>query len=150
MDHDFYSFVTHFWWLIFPLFWVVAASFRIKARHEESLRLMEMIKSYTDQGKDPPAALMEALRAPVGRQGDRYVEPYYTHRLWRRAFLFGFLCIAFAVLALSRGQIDPDWPHPGWHHGDFGLIIAAVVMGALCASNIAALLTRPPLPPNRK
>jgi hypothetical protein len=151
MEHsDFYNFATHFWWLIFPLVWGCAAFLRIWTRHNESQRILDMVKTYADQGKEPPAALTEMFRAPRdGRRGcgDRYVEPYYTHRLWRRAFLFGFLCIAFIVMAIQRGSWDGDWHG---HHGDSGLVIAAVVMGAICVSCIAALLTRPRLPPDQK
>ena len=147
MEHDFFWLFSRFWWLIFPLFWMVTSTMRIRTRHAESLRLMEMIKSYADQGKEPPAALVEMFRAPVGRCGDRYTEPYYTHRLLRRSFLFGFLCLAFLAMSVWRPYLDHDWAQRGWHHGDFGLVIAAVVMGALCLCSVGALLMRPRLPP---
>jgi len=147
MEHgDLYGVLTHFWWLIFPVVWMVAVFARIAVRHQESKRILDMIKTFTDQGKEPPAALMEMFRAP-GWRGSRYVEPYYTHRLWRRTFLFGFLAVAFFVAASWR---DGDGPLELPRHAHFGMIIPAVVMAALCASNLAALLMRPKLPPDQK
>jgi hypothetical protein len=144
MDHDWYNFVTHFWWLVFPFIWMLAAFARIMARHRESQRILDMIQSYTAQGKEPPAALVEMFKAPrMSRQGcGRYEEPYYTHRLWRRAFLFALLCVLFAGSAWWRHT----YPRDMGHH-EFGWIIAALVLGALALSNVMALMTRPRLPP---
>ncbi len=155
MEHsDLYLFATHFWWLIFPLMWMIAAFFRISARHRESQRILDMIQSYTAQGKEPPATLTDLFRAPYGRgwdrhaeryYNDRYAEPYYTYRLWRRFFLFAFLCAAFAAATwwhmFRPGDID---------HRQFGWLIVALVMGALAFSNLVALLIRPRLPPDQK
>ncbi|HEX4270705.1 MAG TPA: hypothetical protein VHZ32_04930 [Rhizomicrobium sp.] len=149
MDHDWYNFVSHFWWLVFPFVWMLAAFVRITARHRESQRILDMIQSYTAQGKEPPAALVEMFKAPRMGRGrgcngyDRYSEPYYTHRLWRRAFLFAFLCVLFAGSAWWRHTYPGDMDHR-----EFGWIIAALVLGALALSNLMALMTRPKLPPS--
>jgi hypothetical protein len=151
MQHsDLYDFATHYWWLVFPIIWMFAAFGRIITRHHESQRILDMVKTYADQGKEPPAALVEMFKSPRGGRGcGTYVEPYYTHRLWRRVFVFGFLAGAFAVLGYMRDADMPDGLHHGmWHHN--GLIIAAVIMAALCAASIGSLLTRPKLPPDQK
>ena len=152
MNHDLYDFLTHYWWLVFPLFWMVAASGRIWVRHQESRHLMEMIRVHTDQGKEPPASLVEMFKAQRGgayRGGacanGRYSEPYYTYRLWRRFFLFGLLAAAFAAMTYWRDV----WPHDGDHHWP-GLLIAALVLGALALSNLMALIFRPRLPFDEK
>jgi hypothetical protein len=146
MQHDWYDVFSHFWWLIFPLMWMLAAFARISLRHRESQRILDMIQTYTSQGKEPPAALVEMFkgrRGGGGRQAWRYSEPYYTHRLWRRFFLFLFLAVAFASATVWRNYLPEDMGE----HRHFGWVIAAVVLGALALSNLAALMTRPNLPP---
>src|SRR5262249_21797411 len=119
MNHsELYNFATHFWWLIFPIAWMMAALVGIALRYNQSQRILDMIQSQTAQGKEPPAALVEMYKAPrfYGRRGWRYDEPYYTHRLWRRFFLFGFLAVAFATMSFWRDAFPGDGPHMhfGW------------------------------------
>ena len=53
---------NHNWWLIFPLFFAVFGVMRAVLRDEESRRILSLIRSYTDQGKAPPAELIALLK----------------------------------------------------------------------------------------
>ena len=61
MDHDSYWLFSRFWWLIFPLFWMVTALAWGWSRHSRANRALDIIKSYADQGKEPPPELLKNL-----------------------------------------------------------------------------------------
>lgn len=50
-----------FWWLIFPLGWMVAGIIRSIMRHNYDRERLRILKSYADQGKDVPEALRREL-----------------------------------------------------------------------------------------
>jgi hypothetical protein len=58
-----------FWWLIFPVFGMVYGLVAMINGERQSRALMDMIKSYVDQGKEPPAELMKALSASMEEAG---------------------------------------------------------------------------------
>ena len=145
MDHDFYWLFSRFWWLGFPLFWMVTAMAKLWSRHTRANRALDIVKSYADQGKEPPPELLKTLqygRGPGGCDG-------YGRR-WRspeerlgRAFLFAALAFAFAFMAFWP-QEDGNW-HP--HHA-FGLVFVAAIMAALAISNLLSYIFQPrQLPP---
>ena len=143
MDHDFYNLFTRFWWLVFPLFWmgtVIAAQW---SRHKRANRALDIIKTYADQGKDPPPELLKTLQSRRGdcsgwdydwRGGWRYAPA----RLLQRTFLFGALAIGFGILAFDHGD-----------HYVFGLLIPFVIFVALAlSSGLSLLLNHRDLPPS--
>ena len=58
MDTDF---IGHYWWLIFPLGYMVISLIRLLYRRSIESDRMRLIKSYTDQGKEPPEVLLKGL-----------------------------------------------------------------------------------------
>ena len=54
MDNDAYHLVSHYWWLVFPLFWMVTRMTRLWSHHARANRALDIVKSYADQGKEPP------------------------------------------------------------------------------------------------
>ncbi len=50
-----------FWWLIFPLGWMVARIVRMVMRDNYQRERLRIIKSYADQGKDIPESLRNEL-----------------------------------------------------------------------------------------
>jgi hypothetical protein len=148
MDHDFYWLFSHFWWLIFPLFWMAAVMARLWSRHARANRALDIIKSYADQGKEPPPELLKTLQQGPEVWGD-------CGRRWRRspeerlgrAFLFAALAFAFGFLAF--------WPQlsgsPYHHHNPFGLIVLTAIMAAFAVSNLLSVIFQPrDLPPYDK
>ena len=149
MHSDWYELWRHYWWLIFPLFWMIAAMAAQWSRHARANRALDIVKTYVDQGKEPPAELLAFLQCPgrpdwEGGWRDRGWR-YGPHRYWRRTFLFAALAAVFAGMAF--------WPdgelHYG-HHGMFGMVFVAAILGALALANLAsALFDRPSAPPGK-
>jgi hypothetical protein len=147
MDHDFYTLFSRFWWLIFPLFWMGAMVLAQWSRHNRANRALDIIKSYADQGKDPPPDLLKSMQGgggdTCGWDSDwRGRWRYSPQRLLQRTFLFTALAIAFGILMFRDGG---DFDH---HHG-YGLLIPFVIFVALAISNGLSLLFTPRgLPPS--
>jgi hypothetical protein len=143
MDHDFYTLLSRFWWVIFPLFWMIFALGWGWSRHTRANRALDILKSYADQGKDPPPELMKSLQGGWG--GDCGPGPYGWHYGWRyspqrllqRAFLFTALAVAFFVLTFWNPDEDNHWHH------DHGLLIPMMIFAALAISNFLSLLFMP-------
>lgn len=75
------------------------AGFKAWLRHQRAQHGLEMIKSYVDQGKEPPPQLLEALQQPGP---DRFAERWgrQPDRLWIPFFLFSGLSAGFVVMAI--------------------------------------------------
>jgi hypothetical protein len=133
-NSDWYRLFSSYWWLLFPLGSAVWGLFDTWARHRRADRALDMLKTYADQGKEPPAALIEALRQPVNGWGRGYYRgPYGRSRgPWIPAFLFAGLAAAF----LSR------FFFPDMGHRDFGTIFIACIMAGLCLGFLASALDR--------
>lgn len=50
-----------YWWLLFPLGFFVAAGWGSFMRYKRTQAKIDLIKSYTAAGKEPPAALLASL-----------------------------------------------------------------------------------------
>ncbi len=50
-----------FWWLIFPLGWMVVCVIRTMMRDNFERERLRILKSYADQGKDIPETLRREL-----------------------------------------------------------------------------------------
>ncbi len=50
-----------FWWLIFPLGWMVLALVRTLSCYNYDRERLRILKSYADQGKDVPESLRREL-----------------------------------------------------------------------------------------
>jgi len=120
---NFEEFFRDFWWLIFPLFGmflVLTGAFKDEARANKA---MDMIKSYVDQGKDPPPELLRlagveeaSSKQPQGRNSGAWTFIVFTalaagfgagwYFLVRGgdddvAFAFATVTVTMAVLALG-------------------------------------------------
>jgi hypothetical protein len=106
MHHsELYSFAASYWWLIFPLGWSLVTMLQTWARHRRTQAMLDLIKSFINQGREPPAALLESALQQTGH-------PQWTYQplhFWLGAL---FLCagaIGFAALTWLRAQQgDPD------------------------------------------
>jgi hypothetical protein len=139
MDHDFTSGFSHFWWLIFPLFWMIFALAWGWSRHTRANRALDIIKSYADQGKDPPPELVRNLQGDMVGDGGcgPYGWRYSPERRLHRAFVFLALAIAFGVLMFWNYDDNGHW------HRHFGFLIPTVIFAALAFSNFLSLLFLP-------
>ena len=138
MDHDFYWAVSRFWWLIFPLFWMICALAWGWSRHSRANRALDIIKSYADQGKDPPPDLVKNLQGGMDGGCGPYGWRYSPERRLHRAVVFTALAIAFGVLTFwDHGDDGQRWHHHG------GLFIPMMIFAALAFSNFLSLLFMP-------
>ena len=121
MNHDFYWAFSRFWWLIFPLFGMGMGTLNIWLRHSRANRRLDILKSYVDQGKEPPPELMQYLRAPPEPRRDR--NPGNSVFL---AFLFAGLAAAFAFTGFLEHE-----PHVYFLVILFGALALGMAMKAI-------------------
>jgi hypothetical protein len=142
MNNDAYGLFSHFWWLIFPLFWMIFMLAMGWSRHARANRALDILKTYADQGKDPPPELLKGLQN-VDSGCSPYSWRYAPARLLQRGFLFLALAAAFGFMSLRNFDDGDHWHHHG------GLLIPALIFAALAFSNFLSLLfTTRGWPPN--
>ena len=98
---------------------------RMVLRHRRSNRVIDVLKAYAEQGKEPPPEVLAALRAPDaeewaerhGAGGFGWTIPF---------FLFVALCVAFVFFGhfLGREDIIPFY-------------FVAIIMGGLAMGFLA-------------
>ena len=137
MHSEFFELFSAYWWLIFPLGWGVSMLIRLWMRQRQAEKAMEIIKSYTDQGKEPPPEIIKLLQ-PAERNYSVVVtqqrERDRARGLMLASFIFVALAVAFAVLA--GGHL-----HDGDADDHLGLVFVTVLMGGFAAAFfIAAML----------
>lgn len=114
---EFYEFATSFWWLIFPIGWGFAGLLRVIFRHHRAEQTLALLKSYADQGKEPPPELLALLRIEPRPESRRD-----SSGLLIPLFVCAGVCAAFAFFGLSaRG--------PGTPFFFVAIIMAGCVLG---------------------
>ena len=136
MHSEFFQLFAAYWWLLFPLGWAISQLVRVWSRHRQADKAMEIIKSYTDQGKEPPAEIIKLLQPAERSYGVVVNQQRARERargLMMASFIFVALCVAFAVLTASRLH-DPD---PDTH---VGLLFVTVLMGGFAVAFFTAAM----------
>lgn len=145
MEHFFFS----FWWLLFPLAFFVFGAWDRWLAYQRSKDRLELLRTYTSQGKDPPPELIKALQrdeddedddayAPYGRDGRygrRYARRYWRYRTgpywaWRGAIVTGAVAAGFWFASEYADIPGVDWP--------FRLV--AIIMTCVAAGNLVAAI----------
>jgi len=92
-----------YWWLIFPLFGMGMGLVAMLGHFRHRSETLKLIKTYADQGKEPPAALLEALRTDEDRVYNCRGGRRRSH--WTQIAVFGSLAVAFGsvFIALALG-----------------------------------------------
>ncbi len=133
-----------FWWLIFPVGGMFMGLVGMIGHYNHRKDVLRILKSYADQGKEPPAAMLEALKTDEDRAMDH---GYYGRRRWRRRGYgwggFGGF-VPFAALAAGFGYF-------GYYGGGGGVFTSLAMAFGVAAvfmliGGIISLLTRPKLP----
>ena len=115
----FYDFAAHYWWLLFVLIWPITGIIGSLTHYNHRTEMLKMLKSYADQGKEPPAGLIDAMKSDEQRG---YDGDYYGRRRWKRyrgGGWGGF--VAFACLSAGFGYAS----YYG-HMGEAGTVFGAL------------------------
>jgi hypothetical protein len=131
MHGDFYNLFVGYWWLLFPLGFAIAGAVRVWLQHLQARDRLALIKSYVDQGKEPPPELLRVLEKPVQQreEQDRKSHDWSQHYV-HVGFLFATLAAAFTVMCSMK-----------FHEGDgdtnTGLVFVSVLMAGFAVSFFA-------------
>ncbi|MGE0739893.1 MAG: hypothetical protein AB7O98_01015 [Hyphomonadaceae bacterium] len=118
-----------YWWLIFPIFGMAMAILGMIQSERRTDRVMDLIRSYADQGKEPPPELlrMAAQSMDEDAQGGRQSREHSS--LWT-FIVFAALTAGFGVgYYMIRAE---DW---AW-----AFLLVAVVMGVMALGALLILV----------
>lgn len=119
-----------FWWLIFPVFGMAFAFVGMIQSEGRSRKVMELIKSYVDQGKEPPPELLRMARDPSDYDMGWSGAPRGQHGNAWSFVVFAALAAGFAV----------GWWFVQEESFAFAFLIVAVTMGVLSLGALLILL----------
>ncbi len=132
-----------FWWLIFPVGWMILRAFNMFGHYNHRNEVLKLLKTYADQGKEPPATLLETLKHDDTRDMDD--RDHWRDRRWRyRGYRgrFGSF-VVFAALAAGFGYAGYNGLEPSVFNA---LALAfAVAAGLMFILGIIDYMTRPKL-----
>jgi hypothetical protein len=123
----FAEFFADYWWLMFPLFGMVMAAMGMFQDDARSAKAMDLIRTYVNQGKDPPPELLQmvAQDAESARGGG----PSHHSRAW------SFIVFAALSAGLGTGYYfvrAEDWA--------FAFLIGAVATGVMALGALVLLV----------
>lgn len=119
---------THMWWVIFPILGIMFGFFAMWLKHKRHNSIIELIKVYVAQGKEPPQELLNSLKNWEETQATG------APRAWRRVATFGSLTVGFGAAYLA---MVPDIMSPGRAHP---FLVTAILMAALTFSSLINVL----------
>jgi len=122
----FAEFFHDFWWLMFPLFGMSMAVMGMFQDDRRSQKAIDLIKSYVDQGKDPPPELLKLAMQDADSAAWRSSGPSR-----------GWSFVVFAALAAGLGTgyyfvRAEDWA--------FAFLIGAVATGVMAVGALFILI----------
>jgi len=87
-----------FWWLIFPIFGMGMGVLGMIQNDQRTRRTMELIRTYVEQGKEPPAELLKLAQRSDDGWGsyDSSANPGGNSRAWTFV-VFAALAAGFSV-----------------------------------------------------
>lgn len=137
------DFWFRYWWLIFPIGFFIFGAWDRWLSYQRSRDTIELIKTYTAQGKEPPPELLRGAQGdyppppPEGFYGDRY-----ARRAWRRYYRWGpdrNWRVAISVGAVAAGfWIGSEMGYLPDASGAFRFV--AVILTCIAAGNLALAL----------
>jgi hypothetical protein len=137
-----------YWWLVFPLGFFVLGLIDRWMSYQRSRDRLELLKTYTAQGKDPPPELIKALQDeeametpppydPTDRYGRRHARRYYR-RYWRST-PYGAWRAAIVTGAVAAGfWWASEYADIPGVDGPFRLV--AIIVTCVAVGNIALAL----------
>lgn len=115
-----------YWWLLFPLFWFLAAGWGSMMRYKRTQAKIDLLKTYAASGKEPPADLIASLDKPDDGRPD--YSAYGQGSQGGRGRGGPFLVVLFAGLA----GVFAYTGYAGWlGQSDSEFYFVALIMGVL-------------------
>jgi len=126
---SFAQFFAAYWWLMFPVFGMLMALMGMFQNERRNTQTMDLIKSYIDQGKEPPPELIRLAASEAGANDFGGPSRPGENRAWS-AIVFTALAAGFGVgYYYVQAQ---DWA--------FAFLIVAIVMGVMAVGAILLLI----------
>ena len=131
---SFTQFFAAYWWLMFPVFGMFMALISMFQSERRTAKTMDLIKSYVDQGKEPPPELLKlAARQSDDWDMDMNMSGVGSNSRSGRAWSF----VVFLALAAGFGAgyyfvREQDW--------SFAFVIVAVTMGVMALGSLLLLI----------
>ena len=141
-DDTFVELFRQFWWLIFPLAWIVLRLVRTFRHQSAQDRALEVLRIYAAQGREPPPEVLKALTQTGSPSTDVLGGPLYQQHVnspasaWWTFFVFIALTGGFAVGASNFSNEA---------HGAFmvvTVVMAILAFGALVMALSATFFRR--------
>lgn len=131
----FAEFFADYWWLMFPVFGMVMAFQGMNQSEKRQRRTLDLIRSYVEQGKEPPAELLKLAQKTDSDDWDMGFGPTTgsSSSSSSRAWTF----VTFAALAAGFGT--GYWFVRGEDYA-FAFLIVAVTMGVLALGALGILI----------
>lgn len=120
-----------YWWLMFPIFGMFIALIGMFQAENRNQQVMKLIKSYLDQGKEPPPELLKMAQERSDYEMDMGVPARRNDSSW--TFVV-FLALAAGFSVGYWWVRDQEW--------SFAFLIVAVVMGVLAIGSLVIALTQ--------
>jgi hypothetical protein len=117
-----------FWWLIFPVFGIFMAAWGMASSERRGRQVLDLIKSYVDQGKDPPPELLKLAAEDIDYSG-RSTQTRQHSSAW-----------TFVTFAAMAAGFTTGWWFVRGEDFAFPFLIVAVVMGVLAVGALFMLL----------
>ena len=125
----------HFWWLIFPIMGLTYGLLGMVHQMNALNRKMDLLRTYAEQGKEPPPELIRALNQNVDFSGEASGGVGSGNRrdgvtgAWWTFFVFIALTAGFAVGVNGFGE-----------DARTAFLVVAVVMGVMAAGALIMAL----------
>jgi len=121
-----------YWWLMFPIFGMFIALIGMFQSENRNRKVMELIKSYVEQGKDPPPELLKLATSPSDYDMDISSPQKPSGSAW-----------SFVVFAALAAGFAAGWWMVRTEEWSFAFAIVAIVMAVMAVGALLiALMSR--------
>jgi hypothetical protein len=140
------DFFRSYWWLLFPIGFFIFGAWDRWLAYKRSRDHLDLLRTYTEQGKEPPPELLKGVQDPMGDPAwgapppPNYAHPFYWsgHRAWRRYYRWGPYWqwrSAFVTGAVALGfWFASEWADlPGT---EFPFRLVAIIMTFVAVGNL--------------
>ncbi len=136
------DFAFSYWWLIFPVMWMVSGAWGMWLHYRRQQATLEVIKTYAAHGRDPSDLARTLDGGPGPAFGGRWERrawrctPFWA---WRRAIVTAAVAAGFWWAAWYEAS-------PFGRHFEIVAVIMSIVAAASLLTAIASSLFAPRLP----